>query len=124
MSTRKEIPPHVLGLQRDIDSGCDDAVPILADALEDEGDPDAARVFRAAWDAGYRPGRKGVSCFWVEDDSRRSPAGVPTKLFSKLYLGSHGRVDWDEPESRWYFYRAQAYADLGAVILSLSPKEE
>lgn len=117
----KEIPAHIRGLQSELDSGCDDVASILADALEDEGDSDAASVFRIVVAQGYRPGRKGVTSFWVRDDMRLSPAGVPKVLFARLYLGQKSEEDF--VPTFWYLRRSLAYADLGSVLLT-EPKEE
>lgn len=124
MSDHKFIPAHVRGLQSELDSGCDDVVQILADALEDEGDSDAAAVFRIVVAQGYKPGRKGITSFWVCDPKCLSPSGLHPMLFNRLTMGSLSDGTWDEPATRWYLHRSQAYVDLGAALLAWKKEGE
>jgi hypothetical protein len=103
----------VLALCSAIDAGDDSALPILADALEEAGDPRADGV-RLVVAGRYEPARNGVGCYWTEFDDEAG--AIPAALFGRaIRLRLHrvwtGSTLHYDDRSAAYLALAEALAD-------------
>jgi hypothetical protein len=106
----------IAALMQAIDDGDDSALPILADALDEAGDPRAAGLRRIPWIALPLCSVQGWT--WEKIRPRRAqlPHHLPESWFFRLKGGGRTKAPWGLSAPKTYPTRSSAYLALAAAL--------